>query len=731
MNTLFSLRRFISSSYFIVTLATLCVFSWVMWGKDFSIFIPWRYAGDAFPPSVLIKSFIETGNYWKNNALSFPSGFQFYDFPIDELGNYFIIYVESFFTSNYAVVLNVFYFLTFLFSALTSVYTCKKLGLSQAFSLCISLLFSFSSYHLMRGEAHIYLSSYLSIPIYTLLMIFIFFNNIKLTKIRIFFLSLVVLFCASTGIYYAFFACYFFIVIGISGSLIQKSWTPILRVFVLIGLIGFGVLIGLFPSILYHMHYGVNEAVGQRAPVESEVYGLKIMALLLPAYFSGFSFLDNLSKSYYASSSVGVNMIPYLGIVGSIGFVFLLFVSLNARYLKSFNEKIIALSTLNLSAILLGTIGGLGAFFAYAFSPQIRCYDRISIFILYFSLLGVALFLEVLLSKYCESRFKTYSWLVASCLLIFGLYNQAGNYHQDYISIQEKFNNDKNFVQVIENHLPKGGAVFQLPYWSFPESAGIYHALAYDCFRGYFHSTSLKWGCGAMRGRPVAAWQAQVSELPAPKFLESIILAGFSGLYIDRNGYEDHGKLIETQIGSLLGIKPLVSENNELAFFDLGSYAKTILSNMPAEEAKEKKEELKHLMSLQIHWDNGYYGERDKLPPLTWRWVQKKATLSLINFRDTSLRVKLNFELMTSQNADVTVGMSKAGKKQREFAVKSSGTKVTLMLMLEPGINKIYFSTNAPRVYAPADPREMYFAIRNVQIIFRESSEKPNLEIFK
>lgn len=709
-------RSFISSAYFSVSLLTCAVFAWVMWGKNFSIFFPWQYDGDAIFSAVQIKSVIESGTFWQNSFLGFPNGYQLYDFPLVESGNFLIIYLESLFTKNFAVVLNIYYFFTFLFTALVSVYTCKRLYLNKAFSLCVSVLFAFSSYHLLRGEAHLFLSAYYAIPIYLLFMLYVFSNDIKLTKIQMIIGILAVIFCASTGVYYAFFSCYFLIIIGIFGSLAQKNWTSLVRSIILVGLIGLSVFLNILPSIFYHMEYGNNMEVAQRLSLESEIYGLKIMALLLPPPFSGFSFLHHVSDTYNINSTVGTNLMPYLGIAGSIGFIFLLFVSLNSRCAKFFDEKIITLSTLNLSALLLATVGGFGALFAYLISPEIRCYDRISIFILYFSLLGLALFLQELLLKYKNSRCRIYSWLIAGFLLIVGLYNQTGHYQKDYESIQAKFYNDQRFFQEIENNYPKGASIFQLPYWGFPETAGVYGLLPYDCFRGYLNSKKLKWSCGAVKGRTIANWQENISQKPIPELLENIILIGFSGLYIDRKGYEDQGKQIETQLVSLLNTKPLVSNNGELIFFDLRSYAKTLLSTMSLEQIKEKKEKINQSLKFEINWEKGFYPQEGSLPKI-WRWANQKAVLALINNKNIPLHIKLTFELTTPTSAHVTVDPIKLGKAQT-FSVDPGGKKVMLSYTLPVGISKIYFKTDSSRVPAQADPREMYFAVQNFSLSF-------------
>lgn len=134
------------------------------------------------------------------------------------------------------------------------------------------------------------------------------------------------------------------------------------------------------------------------------------------------------------------------------------------------------------------------------------------------------------------------------------------------------------------SEMPKDSAIFQLP-----ESPSLYNMENYAPLRGYLHSHTLKWSAGAMKGRSIAYWQEETSQKPLPELLRSIILAGFTGLYIDCDGYEDHAEALRIQLESLLHRKPLSNISNSLLFFDLRSYAKALFSEMPKEELLQKK----------------------------------------------------------------------------------------------------------------------------------------------
>src|SRR5262249_5518440 len=125
---------------------------------------------------------------------------------------------------------------------------------------------------------------------------------------------------------------------------------------------------------------------------------------------------------------------------------------------------------------------------------------------------------------------------------------------------------DTAFVRRIEASLPRAAMVFQLPYVPFPEHPPVQRMFDYDHFRGYLHSTALRWTYGAMKGRPTDAWLAELASRPAPALVEAAALAGFAGIYVDRHGYADAGVGLELALAGTLG-EPIASADGRLAFF--------------------------------------------------------------------------------------------------------------------------------------------------------------------
>jgi phosphoglycerol transferase len=81
-----------------------------------------------------------------------------------------------------------------------------------------------------------------------------------------------------------------------------------------------------------------------------------------------------------------------------------------------------------------------------------------------------------------------------------------------------------------------------------------------------------------MRDRQTDNWQKLVAAKPAKGMLDDIALADFKGIYINRILYNDGGAGIESELSTLLGSQPIVSDNQRLSFYSLLEYQKKLKS---------------------------------------------------------------------------------------------------------------------------------------------------------
>jgi hypothetical protein len=554
-----------------------------LWEADLRI--PFAYFGDALMTGVATKGAIEQGWWFHNSFLGAPAGLNYFVFPAIDNFQFLLIKAISLFTSDYALTLNLFYLLTFPLTTVTSLYFFKHFKFSYRAAITGSLLYTFLPYHFFRSY-HLFLAAYYLLPLMVLVMLWLasgeslllerfenkFWPQLKIKNHKSIFSLLVCAAVGSCGIYYPFFSSFLLLVAGATAALHRRRFEPLLAASLLTFFIFAVVLINLSPRIMYqHARGGSSIAVRQAG--DSELLGLKITQLLLPVGGHRITALNALKYQYNLGPLVNENDTASLGIIGSIGFLLLLF---RLFYRKAEPAILNHLSILNGSALLLATIGGFGSLFAFLVSPQIRAYNRMSVFIAFFSLGAVVQALDAFSRKYLKSlRAHLFYLLFISFVIVFGVADQTNNtffFVPEYEKIKSEYRSDSDFVKQIEASLPARSMIFQLPYVQFPESPMVNKLVDYELFKGYLHSKALRWSYGAIREEDADLWQRSVAAKPVSEFVADISRAGFAGIYINRDGYADNGAEIEAELTSLLGAPPIVSRKGNLIFFNLKDY---------------------------------------------------------------------------------------------------------------------------------------------------------------
>lgn len=690
-----------------------------LWKADFKV--PFSYAGDGLLSGAFVKGTMDNSWFLKNKFLGAPFISNWSDFPVADNFHLLIIKIITLFFKDYGTALNIFFILTFLFTMITSLYVFRYFKISYIISLIGSLLYTFIPFHLLRGEMHLFLSAYYMIPLIVLIFVWIiegkeiFFQSGEGVKTKVNFKSYTAIFSiivcilvSSTGVYYAFFSCFFIFIATLISAIKKKKIFTVIEGIILISIIGLGVLANISPSIYIQHTQGINIEVAKRNPSEADYYGLKIAQLILPNASHGINIVSSWLNEYtkFPLKNEGSE---YLGIFGVIGFVLLLiyiFVDLtNNKEL----ELIKSLSKLNMAAIILGTIGGIGSLFALIISPQIRGYNRISIFIGFFAILSLGKLLHFLGKWIKKKTIKTVFYIIIILIGAISLKEQTNSiFSVNFESIKQEYTNDDKFIKTIEVSLPENSMIFQFPYVPFPENPDVNKMGDYELFKGYLHSNNLRWSYGAMKGRQADLWQRNESNKPINEFIQDISFAGFNGIYIDRYGYDEKtDKLLETDLIKLLDEKPIVSNNGRLVFFNLIKYNQELKS-------KYSQDELKQKISSSINpvfptWKGGFSPiEQNEFG--SWRWCSEKGELIINNTTSQNQTVTIYARLATGYDeiSDLTIDSDlfsdnlKINNKEKEY-------KKTVNV--SPGIHILHLSCNAKRVNNKQDSRDIVFRI--------------------
>jgi len=350
-------------------------------------------------------------------------------------------------------------------------------------------------------------------------------------------------------------------------------------------------------------------------------------------------------------------------------------------------------------------------------SAGIRSYNRISVFIAFFSLLAVAIAMERLYSRFARST--VFFYVVVGVVLVVALLDQSSrDYVPQYEPIHAEYDSDQQLIQNIEASLPARSMIYQLPYVPFPEHPRVNTMVDYDHFRAYLHSQQLRWSYGAMKKREDDLWQRQTAALPADQLAETLGFAGFGGIYLDRHGYEDNGAAIESELSTALGTTPVVSRNGRLVFFNLSEYNARLRQKYSETEWQTRQERALH--PIMLDWLGGFSGFESS-PTTTWRWCSSEGELHIHNTANRKRRIRVDMYVATGheQFSDLTITGASLSDNLKINAHPQFYSK---MIDIPPGESVIRFASNAARVNAPLDPRYLVFRIEDFKLTELEAN---------
>ena len=584
-----------------VALLSVAIAAWSLklWRADLAL--PLRYApiDDTKFYLALVKNIIGGGWWTHNSNLGAPYGGQLLDFPQggDNL-NLVLIWLLGRFSSNAALVTNVFYLATFGLASLSCFLVFRALGVSRAAGAVGAVLYSLLAYHFFRGESHLLLSAYYAVPLSGYLFLRMLDERglfarretgpraLRWCTPRSLGTVALCVVIGSASLYYATFA-----VVMLAGGILAALLTrhPPLALGGLVAALLIALTLGanLSPSLVYQLHHGANPQV-VRSAAQDESHGLKLTNLVLPAPDGRIGLFNRASAKYDNAVSPDYCEACYasLGTVGTVGFAWLVLVALAAILGAAAALGAVPLvrraSAGVLIAFAVAALGGISSLLEFFVTPDIRGWNRMSVFIAFFALLAVAVLLDLLGGRLRRRRGGVIAWSgLLVVLLAFGAYDQTSDYFvPDYATDAAEYRSDAAFVQAIQARMPVGALVFQLPYVPYPEGYPTVvgqtlvtsYATSYEQLRGYLHSTTLHWSYGAMKGRP-ADWAAQLAPKPVQLAVPAAVAAGFDGLWVEPGGYSPtRAVALQGVLNRLLGETPLVSEQGDLWFYDLRPY---------------------------------------------------------------------------------------------------------------------------------------------------------------
>jgi phosphoglycerol transferase len=401
-----------------------------------------------------------------------------------------------------------------------------------------------------------------------------------------------------TGLQNPYFSNIFCQLVLIGGGMLalrKRSWAAVLPAFAIVGSVALAFLISNLDTLSYRWIHGPPAASPfiDRAYRWLDIYAFKIVDMFVPWITHRSSEFARFGAQHrQASILLDEEGCVYLGLFGIVSLLALVGVAIRSGAERRESQIPMAAWQV-LWVVLMATTGGLNATVA-AFTgfTLFRTTCRYGVVILAIVLLYAAERLTGWQEKMKQNlaadamRILTATAVAAMCAVILWDQVPRAPTAEQKAAIAAYVAADREFVANMEAALPQNAMVFQLPVTTAGPVPGV---TASDHFRPALYSTSLRFSVGGNVGREGGNWQKlwereaftgtamdevnqrlQLNKRNFAAALEKLRALGFSGLYVNRNGYPDGGKGIEETLKELGYTKqPIASRMGDLVCFVL------------------------------------------------------------------------------------------------------------------------------------------------------------------
>jgi phosphoglycerol transferase len=574
------LKRWVTSSGpYVAQTAALCVVVFAalqLWRFDFHV--QFNYLGDSLWYAVLAKSIVQNGWTYFVPQLSAPYGLHAAAFPSMTNFDWLVMKCLGVFIADPAVVFNVFWLLTIVVTAWTCLFSLRILGVPAWLAALGGVVYTCIPYTWMRSTSHLSLVFY-TVPLLCAFAVYLVRGPVPpwtdATYRRAGLLGALVQ--GFNYVYFSWFAVLLFALAAVLGYACRRRRDIIARAGLAISVIGIAAALNLAPSFYAWQKHGKPD-IGYKTPAEAEVYGLKIRHLLLPHNDNPLPPLRwwAARDRKAAFPNENENGTARLGLIGAMGFLLLLGVSLRSRSPADAEaETMRTVAALNLAVLVITTVGGFGAIINTITVPDIRGYNRFSVFIAFFAIAGLSLWLA---RRLRHAQGMRQAVIVGGVVAVagFSLYDQV----LDAKAITDSYGRDKGIaadVDAVVGRMPtvfeENTAVFEYPITDFPADFNRGRMLAYDHSLPYLRSDHFRWSWPSLTPRQTA-WSRFIASLRGENAVRALAAAGFGAVWIDRYGYRDNGAAISAAVASAGGVEVLAGASRRYAVFDIRGVAR-------------------------------------------------------------------------------------------------------------------------------------------------------------
>lgn len=680
--------------------------------------VPFLSGGDADLAMASLKTLDHHAWYYTTNRLGAPFGQNLRDFPAAaDTINIVLSKAIGFATDSPALIVNMFFFLSYPLIAITGYLGCRLTGLRRWTSLMVGVIFTSIPFHRFRF-GHLFLANYAIVPLVAALVIRQAGPRPLLRRRAVegwrgylhrdFVVGFAIVVAASaSGLYYAVFTC-LFLVISALIALLRKRPRIALNGLAAVAVIAFLVVVQLAPTILHQRNAGDNP-IATRSLDDLDNYPLRPSVLLLPIVGHQVAAVrewrDGLDAPLIASEGQG----EAIGAFGAAGFVLCLGITASrfaSRRRFRGSARIADAPLFLLGGVLVASYSGLAVVLGAFGFTQIRAWNRISVFLAFFCIITAA----TLLTSALRPR-RRLSMVLLPVVTLAAVWDQTTIYSvPNYDVAATHWSSEAAFYRSVESALDTSAAVFQLPLVDFPESPPVYQLGDYAQLAGYLHTNDLRWSYGGVKGRS-ADWRLRLDPTLG-SFVDDLLIAGFTGLTVNLNGYADNGAAIDSLLKDA-GLKASFDSSiGDVRFYDLRPALADLGERISAAAQAHRRTEM--FDQPEVRFATGFYGAENP-GGKPFRWVQPRSTITIQGPVPDVGPTHIRLELRTFAPGPWTLVVTIDGKDQA-FVVTDGPTNVDVAVNLtgDPVVMKLV--TDAP-VDDIGDPRDLTMRLEGLPTV--------------
>ena len=676
-------------------LVSLAVAIWSLRLWDWTIGTPLMMSGDSTFVGMQLRDIADQGWYWNNPDLGYPFSQNGAMFP--ELNVIHVLLVKGLglFAASPFTPGVVYFVLCFPLAALAMYALARSQGLSPWAGFVAGVLFANAPGHQERF-GHLWLAAYWVVPLGMWVVLEVLRGRSLLSAragsgrpgrwlgLRTWLTVGALTAVGLSGVYYVAFTLVLLLVATVAARWragTARGWAP--------GLLSSAYLTAVLLVPLLAARLATRgEVVTGRVPTarsfaESELFAGKFMDLVLPWSGHRLDPLAHLTFAYNAVTHATVET-SALGVVALAGWLSLLVVALRSLVTDTPPDADLRRwSALALVAAAFYTVGGAASFVALFFTPQVRTWSRISLYLLLFGLLAVGWWLTHIEAR----RGRLTVALVAIAITVVGVLDQTNpGRAPDHAAVARQFADLTAYTRDLQAATRPGCPVFQLPVVPFPESAGTPQMNGYDQLLPYLASDDLRFSSGAMRGTASADWQLGVDVTDTARLAEQLAATGFCAVEVDAQGYTpstDPRSALQTALGAP------VAKSADGVFT---AYRLPPGTTDPAARS--------HLLEPVIVALDAYQVGRDGPQDTVGQWIGPDVMLRLANLGTGAVPVKVTMSVAPEGEVDrVLTFVNEQGKEvARTNLPAGSSTPVTLEVTAPPGTTKLTMRTSGEPV---------------------------------